>query len=338
MRTFSFICIALLLVFAGCKKEDTKTPFVGFTSPANFPPPTYSFTGNTVTEPGFLLGKKLFYDGRLSRDGSISCASCHISFSAFSHVDHSVSHGIDDRLGTRNAPAVQNMAWERFFFWDGGVFDLDLFSINPIQNHDEMDDTIPNVIAKLKADPEYVRQFKAAFGTEEVTPTRMFQALSQFMCMLVSNDSKYDKVLKGTASFTSAESLGKTAFEQKCASCHSGILFTDRTFKNNGLSLTADLGRGRVTLNPNDEHCFKVPSLRNIAKTYPYMHDGRFSTLERVLDHYASGVQNTPTLDTLLKPNGQLGIPLTNDEKANIILFLNTLTDETFIKNPLFAQ
>lgn len=338
MRTFGFICVALLLVVAGCKKEDTKTPFEGFTSPANFPPPTYNFAGNAVTEPGFLLGKKLFYDGRLSRDGSISCASCHISFSAFSHVDHSVSHGIDDRLGTRNAPAIQNMAWERFFFWDGGVFDLDLFSINPIQNHEEMDDTIPNVIAKLKADPEYVRQFKAAFGTEDVTPTRMFQALSQFMCMLVSNDSKYDKVLKGTATFTSAENLGKIAFEQKCASCHSGILFTDLKFKNNGLTLTGDLGRSRVTLNPTDDHCFKVPSLRNIAKTNPYMHDGRFSTLERVLDHYASGVQNTPTLDTLLKQNGQLGIPLTNDEKANIILFLNTLTDETFIKNPLFAQ
>jgi len=230
------------------------------------------------------------------------------------------------------------MAWEPFFFWDGGVFNLDLFSINPIQNHLEMDETIPNVIAKLKADAEYVKQFKAAFGTEDVTATRMYLALSQFMCMLVTNNSKYDQVLNGTASFTTQENAGKQLFEQKCASCHSGILFTDHAFKNNGLSLTNDIGRGRITLNTNDDHCFKVPSLRNIAKTTPYMHDGRFSTLEQVLNHYASGVQNTPTLDTLLKQNGQLGIPLTNDEKANIILFLNTLTDETFIKNPLFAE
>jgi cytochrome c peroxidase len=201
-----------------------------------------------------------------------------------------------------------------------------------------MDETIPNVVAKLKADAEYVKQFKAAFGTEDVTATRMYLALSQFMCMLVSNNSKYDQVLNGTAAFTTQESTGKQLFEQKCASCHSGILFTDHAFKNNGLSLTNDIGRGRITLNTNDDHCFKVPSLRNIAKTTPYMHDGRFSTLEQVLNHYASGVQNTATLDTILKPNGQLGIPLTNDEKTNIILFLNTLTDETFIKNPLFAE
>jgi len=338
MKKYSYILFLFFVLLAACKKEEKKATFEGFKAPSNFPTPTYDFSGNPVTEAGFTLGKKLFYDGRLSRDGTVSCGTCHISFSAFSHFGHSVSHGIDGKLGSRNAPAVQNMAWEPFFFWDGGVFNLDLFSINPIQNHLEMDETIPNVIAKLKADAEYVKQFKAAFGTEDVTATRMYLALSQFMCILVTNNSKYDQVLNGTASFTTQENAGKQLFEQKCASCHSGILFTDHAFKNNGLSLTNDIGRGRITLNTNDDHCFKVPSLRNIAKTTPYMHDGRFSTLEQVLNHYASGVQNTPTLDTLLKQNGQLGIPLTNDEKANIILFLNTLTDETFIKNPLFAE
>lgn len=327
-----------ILLFSACKKEDKRLVFEGFQAPSNFPTVVYKIGNNPVTKEGFELGKKIFYDGRLSRDGSISCGDCHISFSAFSHPGHDVSHGIEGKLGTRNSPPIQNMAWQPFFFWDGGVFDLDLFSINPIQNPVEMDETIGNVVNKLKADPAYVAAFKAAFGTEEVTGTRVFMALSQFMCMLISDDSKYDQMLAGEASFTAAENSGLQLFQQKCQSCHSGILFTDHSFKNNGLRTSNDRGRSMITLRAEDDFCFKVPSLRNVEKTAPYMHDGRFETLEQVLNHYDNGVQTTATLDTILQQNGRLGIALSASEKADMIAFLKTLTDEKFIKNPLFAQ
>jgi cytochrome c peroxidase len=336
---FGFLFLAFLFAVSSCKKEDPKNDtFKGFEVPQGFPQPTYAFQTNPVTKEGFELGKKLFYDGRLSRDGTVSCGTCHISFSAFTQHGHDVSHGIEDRLGIRNTPAVQNMAWMETFFWDGGVHNLDLLPINPIENPVEMDESVNNVIAKLKADPEYVKKFKAAFGTEEITGAKMMQAMSQFMCMLVSADSKYDQVLRGAASFTQEESDGKLIFEQKCSSCHSGILFTDQKFRNNGLLNYTDKGRYEITLNPADAYCFKVPSLRNLEYTAPYMHDGRFASLSEVIDHYRFGVNDSPTLDTLLKTNSTLGIAITNDEKTKLIAFLKALSDESFVKNPLFAE
>ena len=313
-----------------------------FTVPKNFPNPAYALERNLITSAGVDLGRTLFFDARLSRDGTIACAECHSQSYAFTHHGHDVSHGIDGKVGNRNSLPIQNLAWSTSFFWDGGVLDLDLVPIAPIENPVEMDETIYKVLEKLRNDKAYPKKFKAAFGSEEITTARFLQALSQYMLTLVSANSRYDKYVRNEGvTFTADELAGKQLFVDKgCANCHSGELFSDGKFRNNGLSLTfgTDLGRGRITEAQEDYYKFKVPSLRNVEKTFPYMHDGRFRTLEAVLDHYAEGVADTPNLDPLLKRNGQLGIAMTADEKAKVIAFLKTLTDEEFLKNPQLTQ
>lgn len=344
MKKFIYGFLAIFIFFA-CKRNTE--PVIRFQKPAHFPEPYYDFSQNPITTNGFLLGKKLFFDGILSRDGSISCGSCHIPSAAFTQHGHDLSHGIDDKLTLRNALPIMNLAWEKDFFWDGGVFHLDLFAIAPIEAENEMDEKMSNVLAKLRKHPEYPRLFEKAFGTPEINLDRFLKALSQFQLMAISANSKYDKYKRGEANLNEQELAGLQIFQQKCASCHKGELFTDNNFRNNGLPLrtiqlngvdTIDTGRYRITLNPQDRFKFKVPSLRNVEITRPYMHDGRFRNLEQVLDHYSFGVQDSPTLDPLLKSNGRLGIPLTQDEKQKIIAFLKTLTDEEFIRNSLLQE
>ena len=286
------------------------------------------------------LGEKLFFEKKLSQDNKISCGSCHIQTAAFTHHGHGLSHGIDDLLGKRNSPPVMNMAWSETFFWDGGVHNLDLVTPNPIENPVEMDLNFSVALDKVRNNLDYKKMFKAAFGSEEVTSAKFLQAMSQFMNMLVSANSRYDKYVRGEGeTLTSDEVEGLNLFKQKCSSCHSTDLFTDNGFHNNGLSLSfADSGRYSITLNPNDMGKFKTPSLRNIEKTKPYMHNGSIGSLESVLNHYASGVKQSATLDPLLQQNGQLGIPMTEDEKAKIILFLKTLTDTDFLTDRRFAE
>lgn len=311
-----------------------------FQQPENFPVPAYHFETNPVSKAGFELGRKLFYEPRLSRNNTISCGSCHIQSSAFTQHGHDVSHGIDDRLGSRNSPPIMNLAWNTTLMWDGGVFDLDLQPIVPITNHVEMDETVENVISKLQAHPDYPGLFKSAFGTTEITTARMMKSLSQFMVMCVSSESKYDSVQRGEGrTFTAEEEAGYTLFKAKCATCHAEPLFTDQSFRNNGIAigLNDDKGRFAVTLNESDKYKFKVPSLRNLDFTAPYMHDGRFYTLDAVLDHYSSNVQNTQNLDPILQ-NGQLGIALTAEEKIKIKAFLKTLNDRVFISNKLLSE
>ena len=340
---FSFslvVFFSLLFVsLSSCKKEDDNKDIV-FEVPANFPSPTYNFSNNPVTKAGFELGRKLFYDPMLSRDNTISCGSCHIQTAAFTHHGHGLSHGIDDLLGKRNSPPVMNMAWSETFFWDGGVHNLDLVTPNPIENPVEMDLKFSIALDKVRSKEEYRKMFKAAFGSEEVTSAKFLQAMSQFMNMLVSANSRYDKYVRGEGeTLTSDELEGLNLFKQKCSSCHTTDLFTDNGFHNNGLSLSfADSGRYSITLNPNDMGKFKTPSLRNIEKTKPYMHNGSIGSLESVLNHYASGVKQSATLDPLLQQNGQLGIPMTEDEKGKIILFLKTLTDTEFLKDRRFSE
>jgi cytochrome c peroxidase len=311
-----------------------------FKAPAHFPEVVYKLENNLVTEDGFQLGKALFYDGILSRDGSISCGSCHIQSWAFTHHGHDLSHGIDDKLGTRNTPAIQNMAFYKEFFWDGGVHDLDFLPLVPIENPVEMDERLPNVLSKLRAHPQYPARFEKVFGSKEITTAHFLKALSQFMVMLVSSNSRYDQWKQNQGTLTNEELAGYEIFQQKCSSCHSTELFTDQSYRNNGLSIehNQDPGRFEITRQETDRHRFKVPSLRNVARSRPYMHDGRFSSLRDVLNHYAEGVHNTPNLDPLLKHNGKPGIPLTADEKNKIIAFLHTLTDEQFLTDPRFAE
>jgi len=333
----------LLAVLAGCTTNTLPAPEEPlFQAPANFPQTTYRFDNNALTKEGIELGRMLFYDGRLSRDGTISCAECHNQAYAFTHHGHDLSHGIDNRLGTRNSLPLQNLAWSKAFLWDGGVFDLDMFPIVPIENHVEMDETLPNVLEKVRKEPTYTAQFKKAYGSEEVTTARFLQALSQFMLTMVSGNSRYDKYIRREVggALTANELAGLSLFKSKgCVNCHAGELFTDQSYRNNGLSLAfgQDAGRAIITEKAEDKYTFKVPSLRNVEHTGPYMHDGRFRTLEAVLKHYAGGVEATPNLDPLLKQNSRLGIALTDDEQAKLIDFLKTLTDKAFLTNPKFT-
>jgi cytochrome c peroxidase len=340
-----YILTSFALLLLACSKSEKITEqvaaFIGFQQPAGFPAPEYKFANNKVTKEGFELGRKLFYEPRFSRNNTISCGSCHLQTSAFTHHGHDISHGIDDRLGSRNSPPIMNLAWNTTFMWDGGVFDLDLQPVAPITNFVEMDETVSNVLVKLRNTPPYPALFKKAFGSDDITTADMMKALSQFMVMLVSDQSKYDSVMrKQGVTFTPDEQQGYAIFQQKCSGCHKEPLFTDHSFRNNGITPgpNNDLGRYPITLNPADKYKFKVPSLRNLAYTAPYMHDGRFYTLQGVLTHYNEEVTDMPTLDPLLKVNGKPGISLTSDEQQKLLTFLNTLNDKNFIKDERFSQ
>ena len=332
-----------------------------FDTPTNFPKSEYKLESNPITKEGFELGKSLFYDGILSKDGSISCGECHQQNYGFTHHLHDLSHGIDNKIGLRNAQSLQNLAWEKTFGWDGGVFELDLFAISPIENPVEMDEKTGNVLDKLRKSPKYPQMFKNAYGTTEITSQKFLKALSQFLLSLVSANSRYDKYVRKEvgASLSDTELAGLSLFKQKCASCHAGELFSDGSFRNNGLpatersqlvykeidgvrkgfiELVIDDGRMRITELPADKNKFKVPSLRNVEATKPYMHDGRFQTLDEVLDHYGNKVSATQNLDPILQQNGKLGIPLTDIEKTQIIAFLKTLTDREFLENKRFSS
>jgi cytochrome c peroxidase len=329
-------------LFSGCKKDDdpdtTPADPIKFEIPAGFPAPVYQFANNAVTDQRFELGRKLFYDPILSRNNTISCGSCHQQGGAFAHIDHRLSHGIDGLTGNRNSPPIFNLAWSTHFFWDGGVNHIEVQPINPIQNPVEMDETLANVINKLRASATYRDLFKQAYGSDSITSQNMLRAIAQFMAVMVSANSKYDKYTRGQAGgeMTAQELSGLQIFRQKCASCHTEPLFTDNSFRNNGLDaqFSSDPGRFTITLNPADSGKFKVPSLRNVEVSFPFMHDGRFQTLAQVLDHYSSGIVSSSTLD----PSLAGGIPLTASEKADLIKFLRTLTDHTFINNPRFSE
>ncbi|MES2704140.1 MAG: cytochrome c peroxidase [Bacteroidota bacterium] len=341
-----YVTVLLILLVAGvwqagCRKDtispDSPGP-IAFNVPAGWPQPAYSFAANPLTRAGFELGRKLFYDVRLSRDNTISCGSCHQQSNAFAHADHALSHGVNDLLGTRNTPGLSNMAWHTTYFWDGGVNNLESQPINPIQNHVEMDMTMPEVIARVGADAGYRSRFRMAFGDEGVNSQRIFKAMAQFMGAMVSADSKYDRHVNGTAGgdFTASELNGLSVFRQKCAGCHKEPLFSDFSFRNNGLAPTAvnDTGRIHITGDAADRYKFKVPSLRDVALTAPYMHDGRFTSLSAVLEHYTGGIHTSPTLDGVLTG----GLSMTEVEKHDVLNFLNTLTDTTFTKDKRFSE
>lgn len=325
------------------ENEVEENVFLDLDLPSNFPEPTYDIENNQPTQAGFELGKKLFYDGRLSSTGVISCGFCHIQEFAFTHHTHIVSHGVNGALGNRNAPPLQNMIFMEDFNWDGGVSHLDAQPIVPITAEVEMNESISNVLDKLQNDEEYVQRFNLAFDNGQIDTQNMLKAISQFVMMMVSAETKYDKVMRNEGNtFTQIEAQGKVVFDQKCASCHEGPLFTDQSFRNNGLPIDPqynDEGRKRVTGQESDKYKFKVPSLRNIALTFPYMHDGRFQSLRDVLDHYDSGVVNTQNLDeSLVLGNGQYGIELSETEKDHIIAYLNTLTDDNFLLDDRFSE
>lgn len=311
--------------------------------PSNFPSLAYDIGQNPPTEKGFELGKKIFYDGRLSSDGTISCGFCHIQQNAFTHHGHTVSHGINNALGTRNSPSIQNMAFQTQFMWDGAADNLDFQAVIPLLSAIEMNGNLGSIMAMMKADPIYVKLYGQAFPNKQINTENMFKALSQFMVMNISANSRFDKYRRNEAGGTlsSDELQGYVIFNSKCASCHATDLFTDNSFRNNGLSvnpLVNDVGRYRLTELSQDYYKFKVPSLRNVEVTAPYMHDGRFGTLDAVLNHYSNGVVNSATLDPSLNQNGTLGIPLSSIEKSKLIAFLKTLTDNQYLTDTRFSE
>lgn len=308
---------------------------VKLVKPDYFPKAFYDFKHNKITPEKFVLGRMLFYDPILSQDSTISCASCHQQFAAFAHIDHKLSHGINNGIGTRNVPALQNLIWKDDFMWDGGVNHIEVQPINPITNPVEMNESLENVIKKLQKSNYYKSLFKSAYNDTLVTSERILKSLTQFTGLMISANSKYDRVIRKETEFTESEQRGLNLFNQKCNSCHTAPLFTNNTFENNGLQVDSalnDLGRGKITGNVADKYKFKIPSLRNVEVTFPYMHDGRFSNLKKVLDHYSN-------LNASQKPDNvklQAISQLTETDKQDLITFLKTLTDKTFLLDRRF--
>lgn len=304
-----------------------------FTRPAHFPAPKYDFKQNPLTAEKVELGRYLFYDPLLSADSTVSCASCHSPFNAFSHTDHDLSHGIRDQIGTRNAPALFNLAWQSAFMWDGAVNHLDVQALAPISHPKEMAEDIAHVVAKLQRHALYPRMFLQAFGDSVVTGERVLKALSQFQLTLVSSHARYDSVKTGQATFNAQEKRGYALFKRHCNACHQEPLFSSYEFARNGLPVDTtllDYGKGGITHLGKDSLRFKIPSLRNLSYTFPYMHDGRFKKLSQVLNHYTSGIRPSPTLSPeLRKP-----IVLSSEQKVDLIAFLLTLNDKAFVFDP----
>lgn len=328
---------ACCILVISCQKAETLAPQAEFSwyAPSDFPALKYNLENNPWTEKGFELGRSLFYDPIFSRDNSVACGDCHQPFTAFADPAHGLSVGIEGRIGIRNAPMIANMGYLEKFFWDGGVGHLDFVPVNAIENPLEMDENIIQVLHKLNQDESYKKRFKEVFGVEEIQSQQVFFAFSQFMLRLVSDQSPYDAFRRNQRVATEDEIAGAQLFETHCASCHEGVLFTDQSFRNNGLdsSFENDLGRARITELEQDEGLFRVPSLRNVELTAPYMHDGRFASLEVVLDHYSDGIVSSASLDENL-PVG--GFQFTEKEREQIIEFLTSLTDRAFVSNPKF--
>lgn len=318
----------------------------------SFPSPKIA-KDNPLTVQGVKLGRMLFYEKALSADGSQACASCH--FQEFAFTDSArFSIGVRGKKGGRHAMNVFNMAWnENQFFWDGRAELLRHQSLLPIQDELEMDETLENVVAKLSIDQRYLDQFTRAFGEDKITSERISLALEQFMNSITSTNSKYDEFLLDTNVFDESEKRGLELFmteynpffpEQSgadCQHCHSGFNFENDKYMNNGLdsdSEMSDLGREKATGNPSDKGKFKVTSLRNIAITAPYMHDGRFATLEEVVEHYNSKIKPSTTLDPALEQTREKGLFLTDRDKKDLVAFLKTLTDKELMTNPAYSN
>ena len=318
------------------------TPYA-FQMSATFPIPDLPRDNPLLTE-RVDLGRKLFFDTRLSVNGRQSCSTCHQPPSGFSEPKR-VSTGAEDEPGTRNAMTLVNLAWKNAFFWDGRAASLREQVLQPIQNPIEMHETLTNVIAKLTRSESYPALFAKAFGSREVTAEKVSLALENYLLTLTSFNAKFDRVLRGEETFSAEEQRGFELFSTEydprrgqygadCFHCHGGPLFQSQGFANNGLDdHFTDIGRGKITGKTSDNGKFAVPSLRNVAVTAPYMHDGRFKTLTEVVEHYVSGVKRSSTLDPNLAKHPNGGVPLSAADQRALVAFLSTLTDTQYSAN-----
>ena len=318
----------------------------------NFPPPNIP-ADNPITEARSELGRRLFYDKLLSSDGTVSCASCHLQSDGFADGNR-FSTGVNGAQGERQGMAIFNLARHNGgFFWDGRAATLREQALGPIENPFEMNETLGNVVNKLSNSDEYPAMFTNAFGDQNITADRIGLALENFMLTIVSNDSKYDRYLSGSATLSESERRlflgvdqgngpgGGPGNDPRCVSCYGGANFDSPQFFNIGLDTDAeitDLGREYVTGNPNDRGKFKTTSLRNIAVTGSYMHDGRFNTLDQVLQFYNTGVQNSNTLAPQLQNAAQNGLGFSVQDREDIVNFLETLTNLSYLNNPEYSD
>lgn len=333
-----FSTILLIGITISCKKKK-ENPFiptaVEFKIPNGFPTTTYNFSQNPLTVQGTALGKKLFYDPQLSSDGKVSCGSCHEQKNSFIQYDHDFAHGINHVHTYRNPQPLVNLAWSNAMGWDGAAATMEAQFIKHFTNPIEMNTGVDAVVQKIKTDASYNNLYKEAFGDQAITADRTLKAIAQFTNQLVSANSKYDQVKNGTTTFTVLEDIGYQVFKAKCNSCHTEPLFTDLSYRSIGLPINPfllDKGRMSVTNTLTDSIKFKVPTLRNATLTFPYTHDGRYYTLERVIDHYRYDVVLDFNTDALVR--NKLNISAT--EKAGLVAFINTLTDTAFVNDVRF--
>lgn len=333
------LTLTCAFVAAGCSSDPSapSEPAVEgavVSVPADFPALPQP-DDNQLTVARAALGRALFYDKRLSRDETIACASCHVQAHAFADPAP-LSLGVDGQLGTRNAPGLFNLAWVTSFFWDGGVPSLELQAVAPIRNPLEMDTTLAAVSERLAADADLFAAFEAAYG-EGPSQSSVPRALAAFVRTLVSGDSRWDRFRRGdTRALSAAEQRGHELFNgerAECFHCHVGFNLTTNAFRNNGVAPDdPDAGRQLISSRSIDAGRFRVPSLRNVAVTAPYMHDGSLATLEEVVEHYAAGGRGHPNTDPLILP-----LDLSAREKADLVAFLRALTDEAFLTDTRFA-
>lgn len=307
-----------------------------FVVPPGWAEPSYDLARNPLRSEVVDLGRKLFFDPGLSQDGTVSCATCHNPSAAFAQPDHALSHGIFNRSGTRNSPALFNLAWETEFMWDGRINHLDAQPLAPLTDNTEMGNTLPAALAYLRRTAPYPQAFRAAFGDTTVTTDRFVKAFSQFMLTLQSYNSPYDRFMRQEpgAALSVSELNGLLLFRENCTSCHTEPLFTNHQYKRNGLAAGNDRGRANISQRAADSLRFKVPSLRNVQVTAPYMHDGRFNTLREVLDHYTSRANPHHN------PASEVARPITlhPKDKDDLVAFLNALTDRQFIREAVARE
>lgn len=337
MRILTWVVLLITFICFRCQRGD-----LNHTYPEHFPTPVYTFSHHPNHKAVFELGRELFYDPILSIDSSISCASCHHQSSAFSD-SLPRSRGVRNQLSKRHSPALINLAWQPYFMWDGGINHIEVMPVAPITDHLEMDMPLQLLLERLNKNDYYVAKFKKLWQRDSIDDQILLWSLAKFTTSLVSANSKYDQYLQGKINLNEEELKGLNLFEMHCVTCHTPPLFTNFSFeKNTNTKNFSDSGRYLITRIPEDLGKFKVPTLRNIALTSPYMHDGRYGSLEEVIDHYISSSlrnqQNSDLHSDLYKGNGQfyfLNDPLllSLEDKKALISFLHTLTDEDFITN-----
>jgi cytochrome c peroxidase len=359
------VCVALsgcvILGYAGGGLGDAKSVERRYErlSREGWPKPVLVFSNGVNVDAEIALGRVLFYDESLSADGKVSCGSCHTSYTAFAHVDHKLSHGVFDREGRRNAPALMNLAWQSGFMWDGAIQHLELQSMAPIAAHTEMGMSLQDYLNGIKQNPRYQSLFAVAYPNQPISLPLALKAIARFELTFVSDQSRYDSMRRQQISFTQQENRGYALFQKFCAACHSEPLFTRLGYEYNGWAdglkgidsagigvSGLDRGRALVTGLVADEYHMKIPTLRNVEVSFPYMHNGGFQSLYQVVKNYSGkrlvvrgdGGDSGISGDSGEGQRKVIDISLDANDRVDLVAFLMTLTDRKFLYSKDFVD